>query len=329
MLPTFSLHATIMNRHDIVAFLLEHKYADVNRTKSLNPQEFTALMLAANEGHISLMEYLIANGAKVNYNNRPLNLMNATPLVCAVLGGHIDAVRILLHAGADASILKQVEVCLVGVAIRRNFFSIIEFLLEQSFITVELVELTVCSSIHIDTPIEQMHKTLEFIKITLRCRERVILPKVCIEPIPVYDYHQECQTVEELDSIKDNPHRIFIETLLIQERIALLRKDISIVKPLHSYGDSLVERRQFEKCLDVWIHMFHLYQQMNIGTILHRFVWLFCRMMTENGTIPVKWFLKMGRLIFEPSHLQQRRDSAHNALLLIVIATKVRCHFVS
>ena len=31
--PLF-IHATIMNRQDIVHFLLEHKYADVNETKS-------------------------------------------------------------------------------------------------------------------------------------------------------------------------------------------------------------------------------------------------------------------------------------------------------
>ncbi len=45
--------------------------------------------------------------------------------------------------------------------------------------------------------------------------------KTCVQPIGVYNCEQECQTIEQLDQIKDNRDRIFIETLLIRERIAL------------------------------------------------------------------------------------------------------------
>ena len=317
------LHATMMNRRDIVAFLLDHKYADVNETKSFDFNRSTALTSAAFEGHVSLIEYLIANGADVNYSCQHPYLINPTPLVCALLAGHIDAVQVLLHAAADTSNLKEDERELVTTAIAGKNLSIIDFLLTQSITTIDQIELTVCSSIYIHTPIQQMHEILKVFKITLRCRERAILRKVCIEPIAAYDYHQECQTVDELDSIKNDSHRIFIETLLIRERIALSRNDISLVKPLHSYGDSLVKRGQFEKGLDAWIHMFYLYQQMNMSTILHRFVWLFCRMLGANENIPVEWFLKVGRLVFEFSHLQEKKNTAHNALFLIIIATKV------
>ena len=279
--------------------------------------------MAAQEGHTSFVEYLIANGADVNYSYQHRDLINLTPLVCAVLGGHIDTVRVLLHAGADANILKQVEGYLVKAIIERKSFLTLEFLLEQSFISVEQVELAVCSLIRIDTPMETIHQLLEFLKLTLSCRERSSLPKVSIEPIDAYDDQQECQTVDQLDSIKDDSHRIFIETLLIRERIALSRNDISIIEPLHSYGDLLVQRRQFEKGLNLLIHMFYLYQRMNITTTLHRFLWLLCQMMVENERIPMEWFLKVGQLVFEPSHLEEHTIATHNTLFLIIIRMKI------
>ena len=78
---------------------------------------------------------------------------------------------------------------------------------------------------------------------------------------------------------------------------------MSIVKPINSYVDALVHRRQFEKGLDLLIRMFYLYQRMDISTMLHRFIWFLCQMMVENERIPVEWFLRVGRLVFEPSHL--------------------------
>ena len=50
--PLF-IHATIMNRQDIVHFLLENKYADVNETKSVDSDESTALLWAAYRGYTS------------------------------------------------------------------------------------------------------------------------------------------------------------------------------------------------------------------------------------------------------------------------------------
>ena len=128
------------------------------------------MIIAAREGHTSLAEYLIANGADVNYSYQHRDLIYSSPLVCAVLGGHIDTVRVLLHAGADAKIVKQVEGYLVTAIIERNSFLTLEFLLEQSFLTIEQVEIAVCSLIQIHPPIETMREISEFLKLILRWR---------------------------------------------------------------------------------------------------------------------------------------------------------------
>jgi ankyrin repeat protein len=325
--PLF-IHATIMNRRDIVQFLLENKYADVNETKSSDRDECTAIIWAAFRGHTFLVEYLIANGADVNYSCENENLTASTALACAAIRGHIDSVRVLYNAGADINIKNRSGDTLLTTAVQHKYYSIINFLLEKSINTIEDVELAACSSFKISSSIERMQEVLELLKLALQQRELLCIPKVCVQSMDIYDYKQECQTVDELDGIKNDPDRIFIETLLIRERIGLSRNDINILKPLHDYGDRLAHRNEFDKCINVWIHMFYIYQQMKISTMLHHFVWVFCRMLTANQIIPVERFLQVCRLIFEPSQMEDRGLTLCNALLLVIIASKVNHSFI-
>jgi hypothetical protein len=266
---------------------------------------------------------LIKHGADVNYSCPSEYLTAQTPICCATLRGHVGSVRLLYNAGADTNIKNNSGETLLMTAVRHKYYSIIAFLLKQSINTIEDLELAICSLIDISSSNEKMTLTLELLKFTLRKRQSMHIQKVCIEPMAAYNYEQECQTVDELNAIKDDRYRIYVETLLIRERLFLSRKDIAIMKPLHAYGDMLVDKKEFDKCLEVWIHMFYLYQQMKLETILHRFVWLFCRMLTAKHIIPVEGFLRVCQLIFEPSQREDKTVTLGNALFLVIIATKV------
>ena len=50
--------------------------------------------------------------------------------------------------------------------------------------------------------------------------------------------NNECQSIDELDQIENNDDRLYIEALLIQERILLPEKDEKLFTPLFN-------RRQF------------------------------------------------------------------------------------
>jgi hypothetical protein len=139
----------------------------------------------------------------------------------------------------------------------------------------------------------------------------------------IYDYKQECQTVDELNVIKDDPERIIVETLLIRERMFSSQKDIEIIKPLQYYGDMLVKQKQFDKCFNVYIHIFDLHPKMDIGTYLCGFVWLFCKMLTANRRIPVDRFIQVCYLTLEPPQSIDIELKINNALFLVIIATKV------
>jgi hypothetical protein len=295
----------------------------VNETKSYDDKKCTALMWAAFRGYIPLVEYLIENGADVNHSCKGTSVTARTPLLCAILAGHVESVRRLYEAGADINIKNGSGDTPLMTAAKKKYYSIINFLLERSINTPEDLEVAACSSIDVSSSNEQMHEVIELLKIALQHRESMHIPKVVIEPIAAYNNEQECQTIDELNSIKDDRDRIIIETLLIRERLYSSRSDITIMEPLEGYSDRLTFNEEYDKSLNVNFHIFYLYQQMNLGTILHRFVWLFCRMLTANRIIPIDRFIQACYLTFESSQSKHINQNINNALFLVIIATKV------
>ena len=323
--PLF-LHATMTNRRDVIDFLLENNYADVNETKTFDESQDAALMVAVFEDHTSLIEYLIAKGADVNYKCSNLDPIYGTAIGCAVFNGRTNALRLLYRAGADANIKNEDGDTLLIIAVQQKHPMIIDVLLEERIYTIEDLELAACLLVSFDSDMEDLSYMLSIVQMAIERRLRLNIPKVPLEAIAVYDYQRECQTIEELDAIKNDRDRMYIETLLIRERIVLSRSEKSIVEPMQYYGESLVERGQNEKAFNWWIHIFYLYQRLNLDTQLDKFVWLFCRMMRSHGTIPVEWFLKVTGFVFEPSHLKENTLAILNTLFLIVIATKILEH---
>jgi ankyrin repeat protein len=321
--PLF-IHATITNRQDIVHFLLENKYADVNETKSNDYDESTALIWAAFRGYTSLVKYLIENGADVDYSSRSKTLRGSTAVMCATLYGHVDALRLLYNAGANTNIKDDTGDSLLMTAVKYQHYSIVSFLLEQSINnTVDDLEFAACSLFDISSSIEQMNVVFDLLRVALQQRQLLQMSKICIQSMDIYDYQQECQTIDELDRIKANRDRMFIETLLIRERIYSSRKNITVIKPLENYGDRLTYKKEFDKCLNLYIHMFYLYQQIDMNNDLARFVWLFCKMLTENRIIPIHRFIQACYLTFELTESKYMEFTIRNALFLVIIATKV------
>lgn len=85
--------------HLDIAGLLVDAGADVNTID----EDRTALYVAAEEGHVGLTEFLIANGADVNFSRLgPIN-PGATSLFAAAYQGHLEVAKLLVGAGADVN----------------------------------------------------------------------------------------------------------------------------------------------------------------------------------------------------------------------------------
>ncbi len=88
--------AAEQGRMEIVRYLVEAG-ADVNATTPDRTGEVTPLRFAITNGDIEMVQYLIDNGADVNKANN----QGWTPLMTAVRHGYVDIIDVLLEAGAD------------------------------------------------------------------------------------------------------------------------------------------------------------------------------------------------------------------------------------
>ncbi|CAF1165520.1 unnamed protein product [Adineta ricciae] len=316
------IFATTMDRLDIVRFLVENGYSDVNETKSTDKDQCTALIWAAFRGYTSIVKYLIENGADINYSCSGADLTALTPMSCACLAAHVEAVQLLYEAGADIMIVNNVGATPLDNAIQRNSHPMISFLLEKSINTIEDVELAICSRSYRSFSDESSDKVVSLLKLVLRQRDLLQKPKICSPPKSIYNYEQECQTIEELSKIEGNRDRIYVETLLIRERIFQSRNSIELTKCLNDYANMLNAHKELGKCIDIGIHLFYFRQQNHFETALHGFVFVFCQILDRDEVIPVQGFLQVCQLVFEPSQIDCP-TSIFNAVFLVVIATKI------
>ncbi|UJR17618.1 hypothetical protein I4U23_004514 [Adineta vaga] len=74
-------------------------------------------------------------------------------------------------------------------------------------------------------------------------------------PIEAYDYCSECQTMEELDSIKDNANRIMLEGFMIWER---LNPSSHFLNRLNDEGNACKYSNKYQRAIQLYLHAYDL-----------------------------------------------------------------------
>jgi ankyrin repeat protein len=319
--------AVVMGRLDIVRFLIENRYATITRTGGGEHFRLNSLMMGVIYGQTQIVAYLLENGSQFDYST---STSSNTPLGYACIKGHLDIVRLLCLAGACSTLKNRNGQTPLMLAAKYDRMHVVDYLLDLNDCEtgIKELELVACSFI---TPVSnnitilraQSQRMISLMCKIFELRTTKNISKTVAEPIAAYSFQQECQTIEELNKIEHDNERLYIEALLIRERLLVPEKDETLFKPLLIRGDKLVKRGQFELCLHLWEHTFHLYQNMNIETGLHRFVWLFCKMLSANIPISPQQFVQICRLTFEPSQQKAKDDYIKNAVCFLAIAVKV------
>ena len=319
------IDAILNDRLDTIQFLIENGYVDINSTRQRDLPNYNSLILAASRGQTKIVSYLVGKGAEIDYKTR----VNDTALGCAAMHGHLDTVKFLCTAGALANIKNHNGETPLILAFENGHTNIVDYLLDltNNELSIEDLELVACSFIvssHTtpNDPIQYV-KMVNLMEKIFHLRKIKNFPKLITKPLIAYNYNQECQTFDEFEKIRHDNNRLYIEALLIRERILLPKKIPSLCETLLNYGQKLAEQNNYEQCLHLWEHTFYLYQQIEHETSLHRFVWLFCQMLMNNIFISPKLFLQICHLTFQPAEQHKKNHSIKNSLCLVTIASKV------
>jgi ankyrin repeat protein len=321
------IDAVIVGRLDTVRFLIENNYVNINNTVNNDNYKLNSLIMAVIYGHTQIVAFLLEKGSKFDYTTPS---SSNTPLGYAALKGHLDIVRLLCSAGACSSIKNKNGQTPLMLAAKYDRINVIDYLLEQNDIEIGIkqLEFVACSFItpmntNITIQRAQFQRMLNLMRKIFEIRKIKNLSKIIAQPIAAYGFQQECQTIEDLNKIQHDHECLYTEALIIRERLLVPEKNETLFKPLLIRGDKLVERGQFELCLHLWEHTFYLYQNMDLETGLHRFVWLFCKMLSMNIPISPQRFVQIGHLTFETSQQKPRDDYIKNALCFLAIAVKI------
>ncbi|CAF1219356.1 unnamed protein product [Adineta steineri] len=289
----------------------------------------TSLMIACKNAHYDIVQYLLS---LENSNDQFLNATNnegSTALHEAACGrtyfvftaeysrslepaGYVDRtldiVRLLLEKH-QAKIVKDNDgytpLTKAGI---KDQEELIKYFIDNennSWYTLSQVidELELIGSYHMIwsygawSPEKSYHYFLWAMKLRYRDSHVPIL-KTNLRPLAeAYEHCTECQTIEELISIKDDRNRIIIEALMIWERLALSSSFLSaldyLVQSYKNISDS-------QYALQLYLHLYHLRIETQIGlnkciSCLSRCVVIMSRMISDNRTEQIQFntFLKI------------------------------------
>ncbi|CAM4973169.1 unnamed protein product [Rotaria socialis] len=172
--------------------------------------------------------------------------------------------------------------------------------------------------------LDDRQRMVRLLRKSLEQRLLFHVPKTVAQSVAVYDFQIECQAIAERDHIQHNNDRLCLEALLICERILLFRKEELLFEPLFKRRVMmLVQNNQFDRCFHLNLNLFHLYKQMKLPTSLHRFLWVFCRMIAAQVPILAVQFSQIYHLTVKPSQKKLVHSSIKTALYMVAIAAKV------
>lgn len=249
-------------RLDIVKYLTEHK-ADINISNKFNN---TCLMIAAFKGHLDIVVFLLEKGANPNEKA----YCGTTALHFAAECGHLEIVSKLLEHGAEMTKTINGMTPLTAAA-EKIRVEVVKYLVKRPEVTKEEIidayELLGASFANdkdrycLWEAYEYLHKAM-----VLRYSDpQNIIRKELGEPIEAYENRKECETLEELERIKDSPHDIHMESLAIKERI-LGRHSPEVPYPIIFRGAVYADNGRFNRCIDLWLHALKLKQLNDIST---------------------------------------------------------------
>ncbi|CAF0749022.1 unnamed protein product [Rotaria sp. Silwood1] len=340
--------ATSINNFDIVKLLVEHG-ANVNhRTKSNS----TPLRGACYNGNVEMARYLIERGADAHLakENNDTNLMvsvchkhlnmvtylvdelhcdinecdinGRSALYDAVTCGSVEITEFLLKHGARnfRAVVDQMSPLMWAAERRRSdlvdvispYCSLLERIEAQ-----ELLASTFICGNRDDHALDQSFK--HFCQAFELRTIHNLLKATKSTNNAIFDNRHECQTTEQLKEIRSNTDLLYIEALLVRERLLGLTNG-EYRYSLCYRGAMLADKGQYDKAVAYWIYELNLCQQYSIpidSKHLRRFASLF------SGIYPC---LQTTRILLQSGASVNTFDAIRNTPLHIIASSRSANH---
>ncbi|XP_026811034.1 protein fem-1 homolog B-like [Rhopalosiphum maidis] len=273
--------ACYLGHLNIVEYLVEHG-ANVNITNIYNS---TCLMIASHNNHKEVVEYLLIKGADINKQTN----CGSTAMHFAAQADNLEIAKLLITFNAQ-QLKNEQSLTPILVAAERTHHNFVYFLIDESQLNltreekIEAEELLGASFLN-DKDHYDLHRGYSILLRAMKRRyeEDPVINKKVNKTVECYNNKVECQTVQELLDIKDNPEAIHFESLIIRERI-LGENNPDLLQSIIYRGAVYADAQHFTPCILLWNHALKIahHNKHSIQRDLLRFTQVFCQMIKNN-----------------------------------------------
>jgi Fem-1 family protein b len=172
---------------------------------------------------------------------------------------------------------------------------------------------------------EHYHRALEL-------RSIHNLPKVLRESITeVFNNRHECQTIDQLEELRLNPENMYIEALIVRERLLGPSSEEYHYSVVYR-GAILADDARYQEALAFWMYQLELGRQYSISIDpedMRQFVALFSDMIFKSSPIPIEALLTIvATTVKEVRNNTEKIDyNLHTLLFLTTIISQVKRYF--
>lgn len=246
--------ACFMSNIEVVKYLVENG-ADIHKP---NVNGGTCLINSVQS--VDLCKFLIEKGADPNAQDNSGNLA----MHYAIREGRLETVKLLIKSGSDPYRRNDFGDDAFHTASLRGYQEILEYLVYKIKPAVKRqVEAYELMGTNFVDEKHDIHKALQVWRsaMELRCRDGSgVPPKQHRPPNPAYQGMLEADNMEKLREISDNPDAIYMQSLLIRERILGTDHKDTIFGLMYR-GAVYADMHYYQRCVDLWKYAFQLRHQ--------------------------------------------------------------------